>query len=217
MIHDTLKKDKKRIIEEDDMNLVCLDLEGVLIPEIWVTFAKERGIPELERSTREEPGFDKLMKYRLSILKEHGLGIQEITETIAKMEPMKGAKEFLDDLRDEVEVILVSDTFRQFVFPLMKKLGRPTIFCNELIISERGEITDYKMRIGESKLTAVKALQSIGFETIAAGDSYNDLDMIKASKAGFLFRSTEQIKKEHPELRAFEKYEDLLKAIKESL
>lgn len=199
------------------MNLVCLDLEGVLIPEIWVTFAKERGIPELERSTREEPGFDKLMKYRLSILKEHGLGIQEITETIAKMEPMKGAKEFLDDLRDEVEVILVSDTFRQFVSPLMKKLGRPTIFCNELIISERGEITDYKMRIGESKLTAVKALQSIGFETIAAGDSYNDLDMIKASKAGFLFRSTEQIKKEHPELRAFEKYEDLLKAIKESL
>lgn len=198
------------------MNLVCLDLEGVLIPEIWVTFAKERGIPELERSTREEPGFDKLMKYRLSILKKHQLGIHEIAETIAKMEPMEGAKEFLDSLREEVEVILVSDTFRQFVSPLMKKLGRPTIFCNELIISESGEITDYKMRIGESKLTAVKALQSIGFETIAAGDSYNDLDMIKASKAGFLFRSTEQIKKEHPELQAFEKYEDLLKAIKAS-
>lgn len=199
------------------MNLVCLDLEGVLIPEIWVTFARERGIPELERSTREEPGFDKLMKYRLSILKEHGLGINEITETIAKMEPMEGAKDFLDELRDMTEVILVSDTFRQFVGPLMKKLGRPVIFCNELIIGENGEITDYKMRIGESKLTAVKALQSIGFETIAAGDSYNDLDMIKASKAGFLFRSTEKIKKEHPELQAFTEYKDLLQAIKSAM
>lgn len=199
------------------MNLVCLDLEGVLIPEIWVTFARERGIPELERSTREEPGFDKLMKYRLSILKEHGLGINEITETIAKMEPMEGAKDFLDELRDMTEVILVSDTFRQFVGPLMKKLGRPVIFCNELIIGENGEITDYKMRIGESKLTAVKALQSIGFETIAAGDSYNDLDMIKASKAGFLFRSTEKIKEEHPELQAFTEYKDLLQAIKSAM
>lgn len=199
------------------MNLVCLDLEGVLIPEIWVTFAKERGIPELERSTREEPGFDKLMKYRLSILKEHGLGIKEITETIEKMEPMEGAKAFLDELRDMTEVILVSDTFRQFVGPLMKKLGRPVIFCNELVIAEDGFITDYKMRIGESKLTAVKALQSIGFETIAAGDSYNDLDMIKASKAGFLFRSTEKIKAEHPELKAFTEYDELLRAIKEAM
>lgn len=196
------------------MNVVCLDLEGVLIPEIWVTFAKERGIPELERSTREEPGFDKLMKYRLSILKKHGLGINEITETVSKMEPMEGAKAFLDELRDTTEVILVSDTFRQFVGPLMKKLGRPVIFCNELVIADNGEIVDYKMRIGESKLTAVKALQSIGFETIAAGDSYNDLDMIKASKAGFLFRSTDQIKAEHPELQSFEEYADLLSAIK---
>lgn len=199
------------------MNLVCLDLEGVLIPEIWVTFARERGIPELERSTREEPGFDKLMKYRLSILKKHGLGIHDITETIAGMEPMEGAKEFLDELRDMTEVILVSDTFRQFVSPLMKKLGRPVIFCNELVIADSGEITDYKMRIGESKLTAVKALQSIGFETIAAGDSYNDLDMIKASKAGFLFRSTEKIKEEHPELQCFEEYHDLLAAIKKAM
>lgn len=196
------------------MNVVCLDLEGVLIPEIWVTFAKERGIPELERSTREEPGFDKLMKYRLSILKKHGLGIHEITETVSKMEPMEGAKAFLDELRDTTEVILVSDTFRQFVGPLMKKLGRPVIFCNELVIADNGEIVDYKMRIGESKLTAVKALQSIGFETIAAGDSYNDLDMIRASKAGFLFRSTDQIKAEHPELQSFEEYADLLAAIK---
>lgn len=199
------------------MNLVCLDLEGVLIPEIWVTFARERGIPELERSTREEPGFDKLMKYRLSILREHGLGIKEITETVEKMEPMEGAKEFLDELRDTTEVILVSDTFRQFVGPLMKKLGRPVIFCNELIIGENGEITDYKMRIGESKLTAVKALQSIGFETIAAGDSYNDLDMIRASKAGFLFRSPDKIKEEHPELQAFTEYKDLLNAIKSAM
>lgn len=196
------------------MNVVCLDLEGVLIPEIWVTFAKERGIPELERSTREEPGFDKLMKYRLSILKKHGLGIHEITETVSKMEPMEEAKAFLDELRDTTEVILVSDTFRQFVGPLMKKLGRPVIFCNELVIADNGEIVDYKMRIGESKLTAVKALQSIGFETIAAGDSYNDLDMIRASKAGFLFRSTDQIKAEHPELQSFEEYADLLAAIK---
>lgn len=199
------------------MNLVCLDLEGVLIPEIWVTFARERGIPELERSTREEPGFDKLMKYRLSILKEHGLTIHDITETISKMEPMEGAKDFLDELRDMTEVILVSDTFRQFVSPLMKKLGRPVIFCNELVIAENGEITDYKMRIGESKLTAVKALQSIGFETIAAGDSYNDLDMIKASKAGFLFRSTDKIKAEHPELQCFTEYHDLLSAIKNAM
>lgn len=200
-----------------DMNIVCLDLEGVLVPEIWIAFAEASGIPELKRTTRDEPDYDKLMKWRLGILKEHGLGLKEIQETIAKIDPMPGAKEFLDELRSMTQVIIISDTFTQFAGPLMKKLGWPTIFCNSLEVAEDGEITGFKMRIENSKLTTVKALQSIGYETIASGDSHNDLGMIKASKAGFLFRSTDEIKKEYPELPAFETYDELMAAIKEAL
>jgi len=200
-----------------DMNIVCLDLEGVLVPEIWIAFAEETGIPELKRTTRDEPDYDKLMKYRINILKEHGLGLKEIQDTIAKIDPMPGAKEFLDELRAMTQVIIISDTFTQFAGPLMKKLGYPTIFCNSLEVAEDGEITGFKMRIENSKLTTVKALQSIGYQTIASGDSHNDLGMIKASKAGFLFRSTEEIKKEYPELPAFETYDELMAAIKEAL
>ena len=200
-----------------DMNIVCLDLEGVLVPEIWIAFAEETGIPELKRTTRDEPDYDKLMKYRINILKEHGLGLKEIQDTIAKIDPMPGAKEFLDELRAMTQVIIISDTFTQFAGPLMKILGYPTIFCNSLEVAEDGEITGFKMRIENSKLTTVKALQSIGYQTIASGDSHNDLGMIKASKAGFLFRSTEEIKKEYPELPAFETYDELMDAIKKAL
>ncbi len=200
-----------------DMNIVCLDLEGVLVPEIWIAFAEETGISELKRTTRDEPDYDKLMKYRINILKEHGLGLKEIQDTIAKIDPMPGAKEFLDELRAMTQVIIISDTFTQFAGPLMKKLGYPTIFCNSLEVAEDGEITGFKMRIENSKLTTVKALQSIGYQTIASGDSHNDLGMIKASKAGFLFRSTEEIKKEYPELPAFETYDELMDAIKKAL
>ena len=199
------------------MKIVCLDLEGVLVPEIWIAFAEETGIPELKRTTRDEPDYDKLMNYRINILKEHGLGLKEIQETIAKIDPMPGAKEFLDELREITQVIIISDTFTQFAGPLMKKLGYPTIFCNSLEVAEDGEITGFKMRIENSKLTTVKALQSIGYDTIASGDSHNDLGMIKASKAGFLFRSTDEIKKEYPELPAFETYDELMTAIKEAL
>ena len=198
------------------MNIVCLDLEGVLVPEIWIAFAEASGIPELKRTTRDEPDYDKLMKWRLGILKEHGLGLKEIQETIAKIDPMPGAKEFLDELRSITQVIIISDTFTQFAGPLMKKLGWPTIFCNSLEVAENGEITGFKMRIENSKLTTVKALQSIGYDTIASGDSHNDLGMIQASKAGFLFRSTEQIKNDHPELPAYETYEELMAAINAS-
>ena len=200
-----------------DMNIVCLDLEGVLVPEIWVAFAEETGIPELKKTTRDEPDYDKLMKWRLGILKEHGLGLKEIQETIAKIDPKPGAKEFLDELRSMTQVIIISDTFTQFAAPLMKKLGWPTIFCNSLEVAENGEITGYRMRVENSKYSTVKALQSIGFETIASGDSHNDLGMIKASKAGFLFKSTEQIKKDNPELEAYETYEQLMEAIKKAL
>lgn len=199
------------------MNIVCLDLEGVLVPEIWIAFAEETGIPELKRTTRDEPDYDKLMNYRINILKEHGLGLKEIQETIAKIDPMPGAKEFLDELREITQVIIISDTFTQFAGPLMKKLGYPTIFCNSLEVAEDGEVTGFKMRIENSKLTTVKALQSIGYDTIASGDSHNDLGMIKASKEGFLFRSTDEIKKEYPELPAFETYDELMAAIKEAL
>lgn len=199
------------------MNIVCLDLEGVLVPEIWIAFAEESGIPELKRTTRDEPDYDKLMHWRLGVLKEHGLGLKEIQETIAKIDPLPGAKEFLDELRATTQVIIISDTFTQFAGPLMKKLGYPTIFCNSLEVAPDGEITGFKMRCEKSKLTTVKALQSIGYETIASGDSHNDLAMIQASKAGFLFRSTEQIKKDYPELPAFESYDDLLAAIKKAL
>ena len=199
------------------MTITCLDLEGVLVPEIWIAFAEASGIPELKKTTRDEPDYNKLMNYRLAILKEHGLGLKEIQETIAKIDPMPGAKEFLDELRSMCQVIILSDTFTQFAAPLMKKLGYPTIFCNTLEVAESGEITGFKMRCEKSKLTTVKALQSIGFETIASGDSYNDLGMIQASKAGFLFKSTEQIKKDHPELPAYETYDELLQAIKENL
>lgn len=199
------------------MNIVCLDLEGVLVPEIWIAFAKASGIPELKRTTRDEPDYDKLMNWRLGILKEHGLGLKEIQETIATIDPIPGAKEFLDELRKTTQVIIISDTFTQFAAPLMEKLGWPTIFCNSLEVAENGEITGFKMRIENSKYTTVKALQSIGYETIASGDSYNDLGMIQASKAGFLFKSTEQIKKDHPELLAFEEYDELLAAIKKAL
>ena len=200
-----------------DMNIVCLDLEGVLVPEIWIAFAEASGIPELKRTTRDEPDYDKLMKWRIGILKEHGLGLKEIQDTIAKIDPIPGAKEFLDELRSITQVIIISDTFSQFAGPLMKKLGYPTIFCNSLEVAEDGEITGFKMRIENSKLTTVKALQSIGYETIASGDSHNDLAMIQASKAGFLFRSTEQIKKDYPEIPAFEQYEDLMEAIRKAL
>ncbi|MBE6661456.1 MAG: bifunctional phosphoserine phosphatase/homoserine phosphotransferase ThrH [Ruminococcaceae bacterium] len=199
------------------MNIVCLDLEGVLVPEIWIAFAEACGVPELKRTTRDEPDYDKLMKYRLAILKEHGLGLKEIQATIATIDPMPGAKEFLDALREVSQVIILSDTFTQFAAPLMKKLGMPTIFCNTLEVAENGEITGYRMRCEKSKLTTVRALQSIGYETIASGDSYNDLGMILNSKAGFLFRSTEQIKKDYPDLPAFEEYDDLLEAIKKAL
>lgn len=199
------------------MNIVCLDLEGVLVPEIWIAFAKETDIPELEKTTRDEPDYDKLMNYRINILKEHGLGLKEIQETIAKIDPMPGAKEFLDELRSITQVIIISDTFSQFAGPLTKKLGWPTIFCNELEVAEDGEITGFRMRCEQSKLTTVKALQSIGYDTIASGDSHNDLGMIQASKAGFLFRSTDAIKKDYPELPAYETYDELLAAIKAAL
>ena len=197
--------------------ITCLDLEGVLVPEIWIAFAEASGIPELRKTTRDEPDYNKLMNYRLAILKEHGLGLNEIQATIATIDPMPGAKEFLDELRSLCQVIIISDTFTQFAQPLMKKLGWPTIFCNSLEVAENGEITGYQMRCEKSKYTTVKALQSIGFETIASGDSYTDLGMIQASKAGFLFKSTEQIKKDHPELPAFETYDELLAAIKAAL
>lgn len=199
------------------MEIVCLDLEGVLVPEIWIAFAEASGIPELKRTTRDEPDYNKLMNWRLGILKEHGLGLKEIQETIAKIDPMPGAKEFLDELRSMTQVIIISDTFTQFAKPLMQKLGWPTIFCNSLEVAENGEITGFKMRIENSKLTTVKALQSIGYETIASGDSYNDLGMIQASKAGFLFKSTDKIKADHPELPAFETYDELMAAIKKAL
>ena len=196
------------------MFITCLDLEGVLVPEIWIAFAEASGIPELKRTTRDEPDYDKLMKWRLGILKEHGLCLKEIQETIEKIDPMPGARVFLDELRELGQVIIISDTFTQFAKPLMKKLGWPTIFCNELEVAEDGEITGFRMRIEQSKLSTVKALQSIGFETIASGDSYNDLGMIRASKAGFLFKSTDQIKNDNPDLPAYETYEELLAAIK---
>ena len=196
------------------MKIVCLDMEGVLVPEIWIAFSEETGIPELRRTTRDEPDYDKLMAYRLAILKEHGLGLKEIQATIAKIDPLPGAKEFLDELRTITQVVILSDTFEQFAKPLMAKLGWPSLFCNTLEVAESGEITGYKMRCEKSKLTTVKALQSIGYDTIAAGDSFNDLGMIRASKAGFLFKSTEQIKKDYPELPA---YEELLNAIKAAL
>lgn len=192
-------------------------MEGVLVPEIWIAFAEASGIPELKRTTRDEPDYDKLMRWRLGILKEHGLGLPEIQATIAKIDPLPGAKEFLDELRKETQVIIISDTFTQFAMPLMAKLGYPSLFCNELVVADNGEITDFKMRIENSKLSTVKALQSIGFDTIAAGDSYNDLAMIKASRAGFLFRSTEQIKKDNPDIPAFEEFDDFLAAIKGAL
>lgn len=199
------------------MNIVCLDLEGVLVPEIWIAFAKESGIPELTRTTRDEPDYDKLMNWRIGILKDHGLGLRQIQETIARIDPLPGAGEFLDELRSITQVIIISDTFTQFAGPLMEKLGWPTIFCNSLEVAPSGEITGFRMRIRDSKLTTVRALQSIGYETIAAGDSHNDLGMIRASKAGFLFKSTEQIKKDHPELPAFETYGELMEAIKKAI
>ena len=199
------------------MNVVCLDMEGVLVPEIWIAFAEASGIPELKRTTRDEPDYDKLMTWRLGILKEHGLGLKEIQATIATIDPLPGAKELLDKLRSETQVIILSDTFEQFAKPLMEKLGWPTIFCNTLEVGENGEITGYKMRCEKSKLTTVKALQSCGFDTIAAGDSFNDLGMIQASKAGFLFKSTQAIKADHPELPAFEEFDDLLHAIEKAL
>ena len=199
------------------MNIVCLDMEGVLVPEIWIAFAEASGIPELKRTTRDEPDYNKLMDFRLNILKEHGLGLKEIQAVIAKIDPLPGAKEFLDELRSVTQVIILSDTFEQFAQPLMKKLGWPTLFCNSLEVAPDGTITGFCMRCEKSKLTTVKALQSIGFETIAAGDSFNDLGMIQASKAGFLFKSTEQIKADHPELPAYEEFGDLLRAIKAAL
>ncbi len=196
------------------MYLTCLDLEGVLVPEIWVEFAEAVKIPELKKTTRDEPNYDKLMAYRLNILKEHGYGLKEIQETIATLDPLPGAKEFLDTLRAEGQVVIISDTFTQFAQPLMKKLGYPALFCNELVVGENGEITGYNMRIEDSKYSTVKALQAAGFETIASGDSFNDLKMIKASKAGFLFRSTEAIKADNPDVPAFETYDELLEAIR---
>ena len=201
-----------------DMKIVCLDMEGVLVPEIWIAFSKASGIPELKRTTRDEPDYDKLMRWRLGILKEHGLGLKEIQETIATIDPIPGAKEFLDELRSMTQVIVISDTFTQFAQPLMEKLGWPTLFCNSLEVAEDGTITGFKMRIENSKLSTVRALQSIGFDTIACGDSYNDLAMIQAGKtAGFLFKSTEQIKKDYPDIPAFEEYDEFLAAIKEAL
>lgn len=200
--------------EKKKMNMVCLDMEGVLVPEIWIKFAEVTDIPELKKTTRDEPSYDKLMRYRLDILKEHGLGLAEIQSTIAKIDPLPGAKKFLDELRRETQVIILSDTFEEFAKPLMEKLDWPMIMCNSLEVAPDGTITDFRMRVKDSKYSTVKALQSIGYDTVAAGDSHNDLAMIKASKAGFLFRSTEQIKKDNPELRAFEDFEDLLEAIK---
>lgn len=199
------------------MNIVCLDMEGVLVPEIWIAFAEATGIPELRLTTRDEPDYDKLMNYRIGILKEHGLGLKEIQETIAKIDVMEGAKEFLDELRSITQVIILSDTFEQFATPLMEKLGWPTIFCNTLEVAENGEITGYRMRVEKSKLTTVKALHSIGYDTIASGDSFNDLGMIQASKAGFLFKSTDKIKADYPDIPAFEEYDELLAAIKAAL
>lgn len=199
------------------MYVTCLDLEGVLVPEIWIAFAEETGIPELKKTTRDEPDYDKLMNYRIGILKEHGLGLKEIQETISKIDPMPGAKEFLDKLRDLGQVIIISDTFTQFAKPLMKKLGYPTIFCNTLEVAPNGEITGFKMRCEKSKYTTVRALQSMGFETIASGDSHNDLAMIRASKAGFLFKSPDSIKAENPDLDAFETYDELYEAIKNAM
>ena len=199
------------------MYITCLDLGGVLVPEIWIAFAEASGIPELKRTTRDEPDYDKLMNWRLDILRQHGLGLKEIQETIEKIDPMPGAKEFLDELRSLCQVIIISDTFTQFAAPLMKKLGMPTIFCNSLEVADNGEITGFKMRCEQSKLTTVKALQSIGYDTIASGDSFNDLGMIKASKAGFLFRSTDAIKAEYPQFPAFETYDELLDAIKKAM
>lgn len=217
MVYSNRFMDEKKKKEKSAMNIVCLDLEGVLVPEIWIAFAEATGIPELKRTTRDEPDYDKLMNYRIGILKEHGLGLKEIQETIATIDPMPGALEFLNQLRELTQVIIISDTFTQFASPLMKKLGWPTIFCNTLEVAPDGEITGFKMRCEQSKLTTVKALQSIGYDTIASGDSHNDLGMITASKAGFLFRSTEQIKADYPELPAFETYDELLAAIKEVL
>lgn len=199
------------------MNIVCLDLEGVLVPEIWIAFAEASGIPELKRTTRDEPDYDKLMRWRIGILKEHGLGLKEIQDTIAGIQPLPGAKEFLDELRSLTQVIIISDTFTQFASPLMEKLGWPTIFCNSLEVADNGEITGFQMRIENSKLTTVRALQSIGYDTIASGDSYNDLAMIQASKAGFLFRSTEKIKADHPELPAFDTFGELMEAIRAAM
>ena len=217
MVYSNRFMNEKMKKEKSAMNIVCLDLEGVLVPEIWIAFAEATEIPELKRTTRDEPDYDKLMNYRIGILKEHGLGLKEIQETIATIDPMPGALEFLNQLRELTQVIIISDTFTQFASPLMKKLGWPTIFCNTLEVAPDGEITGFKMRCEQSKLTTVKALQSIGYDTIASGDSHNDLGMITASKAGFLFRSTEQIKADYPELPAFETYDELLAAIKEVL
>ena len=199
------------------MYITCLDMEGVLVPEIWIAFSEVSGIPELRRTTRDEPDYDKLMKWRIGILKEHGLGLKEIQDVIAKIEPLPGAREFLDELRSFTQVIIISDTFTEFAMPLMEKLGWPTLFCNSLEVAPSGEITGYKMRIQKSKLSTVKALQSIGFDTIASGDSYNDLDMILASQAGFLFRTTEKIKQDYPQLPAFEEFSELMAAIKKEM
>ena len=199
------------------MYITCLDVEGVLVPEIWIAFAEASGIPELKKTTRDEPDYDKLMKWRLGVLKEHGLGLKEIQDVIKTIDPLPGAKEFLDELRSFTQVILISDTFTQFASPLMEKLGWPTLFCNSLEVAEDGEITGFKMRVEQSKLTTVTALQSIGFDTIASGDSYNDLGMIKASKAGFLFRSTDKIKADYPDIPAYETYEELLSAIRKAM
>lgn len=199
------------------MNIVCLDLEGVLVPEIWVAFAKASGIPQLTRTTRDEPDYDKLMRWRLDILKEYGLGLKEIVKIIDTIQPLEGAKEFLDNLREKTQVVIISDTFTQFGMPLMKKLGYPTLLCNTLKVADNGEITGFAMRVENTKLTSVKAFQAMGYETIAAGDSYNDLGMIRASKAGFLFRSTDKIKAENPDLQSFDSYDDLLQAITKEL
>lgn len=213
----SIHQDRMIIKRRKYMEVVCLDMEGVLVPEIWIAFSEATGIPELKRTTRDEPDYDKLMRFRIGILKEHGLGLKEIQDTIATIDPFPGAGEFLDELRSLTQVIILSDTFYQFAMPLMKKLGYPSLFCNELIASSTGEITGFKMRCEKSKLTTVKGLQAMGFDTIAAGDSFNDLGMIQASRAGFLFRSTEQIKKDYPQYPAFEEYGDLLAAIKKEL
>ena len=199
------------------MNIVCLDMEGVLVPEIWIAFSEASGIPDLRRTTRDEPDYDKLMRWRLGILKEHGLGLKEIQDTIATIDPLPGAKDFMEELRSITQAVILSDTFSQFAQPLMKKLGWPTLLCNELVVAPNGEITDYKMRCQNTKLSTVRAFQSVGFETIAAGDSFNDLAMIRASKAGILFRSTEAIKRDNPDLPAVEEFDDLLRIIKENL